>query len=45
VIRDLPHQGALRIGMTAFGVGLYVLAVRLLAISVRAVLAGKVDVQ
>ncbi len=35
VIRGLPHQIALRIGMTAFGAGLYVLVVRVLAITVR----------
>jgi hypothetical protein len=35
VILGLPHQVALRIGMTVFGAGLYVLVVRLLAISVR----------
>jgi hypothetical protein len=35
VILGLSHQVALRIGMTAFGAGLYVLVVRLLAISVR----------
>jgi hypothetical protein len=35
VIRDLPHQAALRIGMTVFGAALYVLVVRLLAVSVR----------
>jgi len=34
-MRDLPDQAALRIGMTAFGIALYVLVVRLLAISVR----------
>jgi len=35
VIRGLPHQAALRIGMTLFGAGLYVLVVRLLAVAVR----------
>jgi len=35
VIRGLPHQIALRIGMTAFGAGLYVVVVRALAITVR----------
>jgi hypothetical protein len=35
VIRGLPHQDALRIGMTVFGVGLYVMVVRLLAVFVR----------
>jgi hypothetical protein len=35
VIAGLPHQAALRIGMTVFGVALYVMVVRLLAISVR----------
>ena len=35
VILGLPHQVALRIGMTVFGAGLYVLVVRLLAVSVR----------
>jgi len=35
VILGLPHQVALRIGMTLFGAGLYVLVVRLLAVSVR----------
>ena len=34
VIRGLPHQFALRIGMTVFGAGLYGLVVRLLAVSV-----------
>lgn len=34
VIRGLPHQGALRILMTTFGVALYVAAVRLLAVAV-----------
>ncbi len=34
VIRGLPHQVALRIGMTVFGAGLYLLVVRLLAVSV-----------
>jgi hypothetical protein len=35
VIRGLPHEAALRIGMTVFGAGLYVLVVRLLAVSIR----------
>lgn len=35
VIDGLPHQTAVRIGMTVFGAGLYVLVVRLLAVSVR----------
>src|ERR1700761_1569784 len=35
VIRGLPHQGALRIGMTVFGAVLYFFAVWLLATSVR----------
>jgi hypothetical protein len=35
VILGLPHQGALRVGMTIFGAALYVFVVRLLAISVR----------
>ncbi len=35
VIRGLPHQVLLRITMTVFGVGLYVVVVRLLAISIR----------
>lgn len=35
VIRGLPHQAALRIGMTLFGAVLYVLVVRLLAVGVR----------
>jgi hypothetical protein len=35
VILGLPHQMALRIGMTIFGTALYVLVVRLLAISIR----------
>jgi hypothetical protein len=35
VIRGLPNQLALRVGMAAFGAGVYVLVVRLLAISVR----------
>jgi hypothetical protein len=36
VIRGLPHQGMVRAGMTLFGVGLYVLVVRQLAVGVRA---------
>ena len=35
VIRGIPHQVALRTGMTVFGFVLYVLMVRLLAVSVR----------
>ena len=35
VIAGLPHQVGLRVGMTLFGVGLYSLVVRLLAITVR----------
>jgi len=35
VIRGLPHQAALRIGMSVFGAGLYVGVVRLLAVFVR----------
>jgi len=35
VIDGLPHQAALRIGMTVFGAGLYVVVVRALAITVR----------
>ena len=35
VILGLPHQVALRVGMTIFGAALYVFVVRLLAISVR----------
>jgi hypothetical protein len=35
VIRGLPHQVTLRVGMTVFGAGLYVLVVRLLAVSIR----------
>jgi hypothetical protein len=35
VIAGLPHQAGLRTGMTIFGAGLYVLVVRLLAVSVR----------
>jgi hypothetical protein len=35
VIRDLPHQAALRTGMTLFGALLYLLVVRLLAITGR----------
>jgi len=35
VIQGLPHPVALRIGMSVFGVGLYVLAVRLLAVLIR----------
>lgn len=34
VIRGLPHQAAVRIGMAVFGAGMYVLAVKLLAVSV-----------
>ena len=35
VIRGLPHQAAWRIGMTGFGIALYVLVARLLAVAVR----------
>jgi len=35
VISGLPHQTALRICMTAFGIGLYILVVRLLAVAIR----------
>jgi hypothetical protein len=35
VILGLPHQAALRIGMSVFGAALYVLVVRLLAVFVR----------
>jgi hypothetical protein len=35
VILGLPQQAALRIGMTVFGVGLYLMVVRLLAVFVR----------
>jgi hypothetical protein len=35
VIRDLPHQIPLRIGMTALGAGLYLLVVRQLAIAIQ----------
>ena len=35
VIQGLPHQVAVRIGMTVFGAGMYVLVVKLLAVSVR----------
>jgi hypothetical protein len=35
VILGLPHQAILRIGMTVFGAGVYVMAVRLLAVYVR----------
>lgn len=35
LILGLPHQVALRIGMSVFGAGLYVMVVRLLAVSVR----------
>jgi hypothetical protein len=34
VIRGLPHQALLRVGMSLFGAGLYVLVVRLLAVTV-----------
>jgi hypothetical protein len=34
-IRGMPHQVALRIAMTLFGAGLYVLTARLLAVAVR----------
>jgi hypothetical protein len=35
VIRGLPHQAAWRIGMTIFGVALYALVARLLAVGIR----------
>jgi hypothetical protein len=35
VIRGLPHQAAWRIGMTIFGLALYVLVARLLAVTIR----------
>jgi len=35
VILGLPHQAALRIGMSVFGAGIYVMVVRLLAVFVR----------
>ena len=35
VIQGLPHQVAVRIGMTVFGAGMYLLVVKLLAVSVR----------
>jgi len=35
LILGLPHQVALRIGMSVFGAGLYVMVARLLAVSVR----------
>lgn len=35
VIRGLPHQAAWRIGMTIFGVVLYMLVARLLAVAIR----------
>jgi hypothetical protein len=35
VIRGLPHQVALRVGMTLFGAGFYLLIVRQLAVAVR----------
>ena len=35
VIQGLPHQVAVRIGMTVFGAGMYALVVKLLAVSVR----------
>lgn len=35
VIRGLPHQAAWRIGMTIFGVALYVFVARLLAVGIR----------
>lgn len=43
VIRGLRHQAVLRIGMTAFGAALYVLVVRLLAISVEPFAHGRRD--
>jgi hypothetical protein len=41
VIRGLPYQFAVRIGMTLFGAGLYALVVRLLAVSVRPFIADR----
>jgi hypothetical protein len=41
VILGLPHQIALRIGMATFGAALYVMLVRLLAISVRPFLPNR----
>jgi hypothetical protein len=41
VIRGLPHQVALRIGMTVFGAVMYFLAVWLLAVSVRRFVADR----
>jgi len=35
VIRGLPHEGALRVAMAIFGLGMYVLVVRLLAVAIR----------
>ncbi len=35
VIQGLPHHAALRVGMSVFGAGLYVVVVRLLAVSIR----------
>jgi hypothetical protein len=43
VIRDLPHQVVLRIGMTLFGVALYALVVRVLAVSVVPFAHGRRD--
>lgn len=41
VILGLPHEAALRVGMTIFGAALYVFVVRLLAISVRPFVAHR----
>jgi hypothetical protein len=41
VILGLPHQVALRVAMTLFGLGFYVLVVRLLAISIRPFVAER----
>jgi len=41
VIRGLPHHAALRVGMTVGGAALYVLVVRLLAITIRPFLVNR----
>ncbi|MGB8474738.1 MAG: hypothetical protein WCE61_11700 [Candidatus Acidiferrum sp.] len=41
VIRGLPHQAALRTGMSVFGAGMYVLVVRLLAVTIRPFVAER----
>lgn len=43
VIRGLPHQALLRVGMILFGAGLYVLVVRMLAVSVTPFVHGGRD--